>query len=224
MSDNGNPLPLTPVRRAGGGGGRPPDLHSALYAALERQGGEVRSDAQARVGLCPRLVELDRALAVPCDPFCATTTAAGHTAHWETGRRSAAFLTSVAGHLRCRSQPRCSVRPGAGRAVTRSTTGAGVGCCNSRGRRAGQAPFAARAVDGSVGPALDERANEALCLSVGSRAVGLGQQVPDPEAPTGGRVGLGAITAPVVGHRPLDCDASLGEPGDRSLEEAADRR
>jgi hypothetical protein len=31
----------------------------------------------------------------PWHPSCATTTGAGHTAPWETGRRSAAFTTSV---------------------------------------------------------------------------------------------------------------------------------
>lgn len=80
----------------------------------------------------------------------------------------------------CRPQPRCSVRQSAGRAVARSTTGAGVGCCSSREGGQGEATFAARAVDGSVGrPSTSVRMKRS---AFPSRAVGLGQQVPDPEA------------------------------------------
>ena len=73
----------------------------------------------------PNSVERTRALA----SFCATTTGVVHIAHWETGRRSAAFATSVGRTASCRqwthrvpsSLPGAQVRRHAGFSCAEST-------------------------------------------------------------------------------------------------------
>ena len=40
---------------------RPPHPHPALHAALEREGGEIHSDPEEGVGICPLLAKLSRA-------------------------------------------------------------------------------------------------------------------------------------------------------------------
>ena len=61
MSDNGRRLPRSPIRRRDHKGEGATDLHPALYTPLEREGGALLPDPQARVGLCPLLAQLSRA-------------------------------------------------------------------------------------------------------------------------------------------------------------------
>src|SRR5947209_4029537 len=60
------------------------------------------------------------------------------------------------------------------------------------------------AVDRSVGPAAQHRADEALCLAVGLRPVCAGAQVPDAHRSTGDRVHRRAISGAIVGEKLLD--------------------
>jgi hypothetical protein len=59
--------------------------------------------------------------------------------------------------------------------------------------------FGAVAVDGAVGPAAYEGADDALGFPVGPGAVGTGAQVPDRERAAGDRVDGGAVGRAVVG-------------------------
>src|SRR5215213_7626514 len=52
----------------------------------------------------------------------------------------------------------------------------------------GRGAFAAGAVDRAVGPAAQQRADEALRLAIGLRAIGPGAQVTDSQDATGDRV------------------------------------
>src|SRR5918996_1713809 len=66
--------------------------------------------------------------------------------------------------------------------------------------------FLAGAVDGAVGPASEQRADEALGLAVRLRPVGTGAQVADAELPAGERVERGDVGGAVVGEQALDPD------------------
>src|SRR5450755_201350 len=74
----------------------------------------------------------------------------------------------------------------------------------------GSGSFDAVAIDGAVGPAGDQGANEAFGFAVGLGSVGLGAQMADPESATSDRVQRGAVGAAVVGEQPLDGDAVAG--------------
>src|SRR5712692_8921913 len=77
--------------------------------------------------------------------------------------------------------------------------------------------FSARAGDGAVGPAGEQGADEALCLSVCLRPVRAGAQVLDPEPATGDRVDGRSVRAAVVAEYALDADAVAAAEG--ALEE-----
>jgi len=62
-------------------------------------------------------------------------------------------------------------------------------------------------VDRTVGPATQERADEALCLAVGLRPVGASAQMANPQRPTSDRVDRRAIARAVVGQQLLDAHA-----------------
>src|SRR5919108_3836895 len=81
----------------------------------------------------------------------------------------------------------------------------------------------ARAVDRAVGPAGEQRADEALRLAVRLRSVGTSTAVLDPEPPAGERVRDRDIRGAVVCEQPLDADAVATEEGERPAQEA-DRR
>src|SRR5712692_5137598 len=69
--------------------------------------------------------------------------------------------------------------------------------------------FSARAGDGAVGPAGEQGADEALCLSVCLRPVRAGAQVLDPEPATGDRVDGRSVRAAVVAEYALDGDVDV---------------
>src|SRR5215216_4197603 len=72
--------------------------------------------------------------------------------------------------------------------------------------------FGAGAVDGAVGPAAEQGADEALCLAVGLGSVGAGAQMADAERAAGERVHGRAVSGPIVGQQALDFDAvAVGE-------------
>jgi hypothetical protein len=68
------------------------------------------------------------------------------------------------------------------------------------------AAFDAGAVDGAVGPAVEEGADEALGFAVALRPVGASTEVFDPWSPAGERVAGGDVGAAVVGEDALDRD------------------
>src|SRR5438876_5132817 len=80
--------------------------------------------------------------------------------------------------------------------------------------------FLARAVDGAVGPAGEQRADEALGLAVRLWTIGAGAQVADAERAAGERVQRGDVGGPVVGQQALDRDPVAGVVGARSAQEA----
>src|SRR5918994_1789406 len=79
--------------------------------------------------------------------------------------------------------------------------------------------FGAGAVDGAVGPAAEQGADEALCLAVGLGSVGAGAQVADAERAAGERVHGRAVSGPIVGQQALDFDAVALEERHRSAQE-----
>jgi hypothetical protein len=84
----------------------------------------------------------------------------------------------------------------------------------------GGGALGAVAVDRAVGPARQQRADEALGLAVRLRPVGPCAEVPDPERATGDRVGGRAVGRTVVGQHALDLDPLPVEEGDRPAQEA----
>src|SRR5919106_98153 len=88
----------------------------------------------------------------------------------------------------------------------------------------GGGAFAARAVDGAVGPAGEERADEALCFAVRLRPSGPGAQVLDAEAATAERMDRRDVGGAVVGEDSLHLDpvAAVEVDGDVDVL-AADR-
>src|SRR5438876_3705892 len=80
--------------------------------------------------------------------------------------------------------------------------------------------FLARAVDGAVGPAGEQRADEALGLAVRLWTIGARAQVADAERAAGKRVERGDVGGPVVGQQALDRDPVAGVVGARSAQEA----
>src|ERR671918_843841 len=84
----------------------------------------------------------------------------------------------------------------------------------------GGGAFAARAVDGAVGPAGEERADEALCFAVRLRPSGPGAQVLDGEAATAERMDRRDVGGAVVGEDSLHLDPVAAVEGERSSEEA----
>jgi putative transposase len=83
----------------------------------------------------------------------------------------------------------------------------------------GGGAFSARAVDGALGPAGDQGADEALCLSVCLRPVRAGAQVLDPEPATGDRVHGRSVRAAVVAEYALDADAVAAVEGEGAAKE-----
>src|SRR5215217_3409819 len=79
--------------------------------------------------------------------------------------------------------------------------------------------FGAGAVDGAVGPAAEQGAEEALCLAVGLGSVGAGAQMADAERAAGELVHGQAVSGPIVGQQALDFDAVALEERHRSAQE-----
>src|SRR4051812_24973661 len=80
--------------------------------------------------------------------------------------------------------------------------------------------FAAGAVDRSVGPACEHRADEAFGFAVCLWPVGPGTEVFDPEPSAGDRVQGGAVARAVVGEELLDGDPVAAVKGDGAAKEA----
>src|SRR5262249_60602139 len=74
----------------------------------------------------------------------------------------------------------------------------------------------AGAVDGAVGPAVEERADEALGFAVGLWAARAGAQVADPELAAGDRVQRGDVGAAIVGEHAFDGDSVAGGREERA--------
>src|SRR6266516_2668852 len=83
----------------------------------------------------------------------------------------------------------------------------------------GGGAFDACAVDGAVGPAVEQCADESFGFSVGLGPVGAGSAVSEVERPAGKCVHGGAVGAAVVGEDALDADAVLAVEGGRASEE-----
>jgi hypothetical protein len=83
----------------------------------------------------------------------------------------------------------------------------------------GRGALVACAVDGAVGPAGEQGADEALGLSVRLWSVGACAEVADAEQATGERVDARAVGAAVVGEHALDADAVALEERDRPVQE-----
>src|SRR3990172_227091 len=80
--------------------------------------------------------------------------------------------------------------------------------------------FCARGVDGAVGPAVSQGADEALCFPVCLGTVGTGAEVLDPELSAGKRVHYRDVGAAVVGEQLLDLDPVAAVEADGAAEEA----
>src|SRR5688572_19744847 len=80
--------------------------------------------------------------------------------------------------------------------------------------------LAARGVDGAVGPAVQECADEALCFPVGLRPVGASAKVADAQAAAGEGVDRRPVAGAVVAEDALDADAVAAEEGNGAAEEA----
>ena len=84
----------------------------------------------------------------------------------------------------------------------------------------GGGAFVAGAVDGAVCPAVEEGADEALCLAVGLGSVGPAAEVPDRERAASERVDGRAVGGAVVGEDLLDLDTVPSVEDERAAEEA----
>src|SRR5215207_8870255 len=84
--------------------------------------------------------------------------------------------------------------------------------------------FAAVAVDRSVGPAAEHRADEAFCFAVGLGPVGARAEVSDPLGSARDRVQSRAVGGAVVGQQSLDMDAVTLVEADGSAQECDHRR
>src|ERR687888_1390249 len=84
----------------------------------------------------------------------------------------------------------------------------------------GGGAFVARAVDGAVGPAGEQGADEAFGFAVGLWPVGAGAEVADAEPAAGECVQGGAVAGAVVGEHAFDGDAVAAVESDRALQEA----
>src|SRR5664279_3723793 len=82
--------------------------------------------------------------------------------------------------------------------------------------------FLAGAVDGAVGPAVGECADEAFGFAVGLWAVRSCAEVFDAERAAGERVDGGAVAAAVVGEQLLDLDAVSLVEGNGASQEGGD--
>jgi hypothetical protein len=78
----------------------------------------------------------------------------------------------------------------------------------------GGGALAACAVDGTVGPAGKQGADEAFGFPVRLWPVGPGAEVADAEQATGERMHRRAVGTAVVGENSLDADAVASEEGD----------
>src|SRR5437763_11233161 len=83
------------------------------------------------------------------------------------------------------------------------------GCC----------PFGAGAVDGAIGPAPEQGADEPFGFAVGLWAVGAGAEVADAQGVAGDGVDGGAIARAVIGEQSLGGDAVAGVEGNGAPEE-----
>src|SRR5439155_12159621 len=75
-------------------------------------------------------------------------------------------------------------------------------------------------VDGAVGPAIEQGADEAFCFAVRLRSVSARAAVTDAAAAARGGVDGGDGGTAVVGEDPLDADAMPSEEGERAPQEA----
>src|SRR2546428_4024809 len=82
----------------------------------------------------------------------------------------------------------------------------------------GGGAFGARAVDGAVGRAVDQGADEAFRFPVCLGPVGPGAEVADAESAAGECVERRAVGAAVVGDDALDLDAAAAVKHDRPLQ------
>src|SRR5437870_1054573 len=82
-------------------------------------------------------------------------------------------------------------------------------------------PLGRVCVDGSIGPAVLKRLDESFGLAVGAGAVGLGEEVFEPEFVAGLRMHVRAVAGAVVAHHSLDGDPHRTKPLDRSPQEAS---
>src|SRR5271169_21457 len=82
----------------------------------------------------------------------------------------------------------------------------------------GGGAFLACAVDGGVGPAVDQRADEAFCFPVCLWPVGPGAEMADAEGLAGERVDGGEVGGAVVGEQPFDLDAVAVVKHDSALQ------
>ena len=80
--------------------------------------------------------------------------------------------------------------------------------------------FLARAVDGAVGPAVDQGADEAFCFAVCLWPVGAGSDVADAELAASNGVYDAAVAGAVVGEDAFDGDAVSLLVGGCAAEEA----
>src|SRR5918996_5184407 len=84
----------------------------------------------------------------------------------------------------------------------------------------GSGAFGARAVDGGVGPAVEQGADEAFGFAVCLGPVGAGAQVLEPQLTAGDRVDDRAVGGAVVAEDRLDPDAVAAVEGGCAAEEA----
>src|SRR5438105_14941973 len=84
----------------------------------------------------------------------------------------------------------------------------------------GSGAFVACAVDGAVGPAVEQGADEAFGFPVCLWPVGAGAEVADAEPAAGERVNRRPVGGAVVGQEPLDLDPVAAVEGGRAAEEA----
>src|SRR5215218_2741784 len=87
----------------------------------------------------------------------------------------------------------------------------------------GLAAFVARAVGGAVGPACEQRADEAFCFAVRLRPARARAQVADAERLAGERMDGCAVGGAVGGEQTLHPDAVASKESDCSAQEADGR-
>ena len=79
-------------------------------------------------------------------------------------------------------------------------------------------------VRAAIGPASQERLDEAFGLAVGARAIGPGSQMTQAKPFAGRGEAVGDVAGCVVGHDAGDGDAVVGLPEDQSSKEAGSCR
>jgi hypothetical protein len=80
-------------------------------------------------------------------------------------------------------------------------------------------PLIRACIYASVGPVVLKRLNESLGLAIGARSVGTRAEVAQVELPASLGVVTRDVAGAVVGHHPLDSNATLAEPSDGPAKE-----